>query len=62
MKGLKMIDGTLLNQIESCINDAIVNIKQINTGYVNDFFLIRNPSIFSDAKAFKIVMPANMRA
>lgn len=40
MKGLKMIDGTLLSQIESCINDTIVNIKQINTGYVNDVFLI----------------------
>jgi len=35
-----MIDGTLLNQIESCINDTVVNIKQINTGYVNDVFLI----------------------
>ena len=35
-----MIDGTLLSQIESCINDTIVNITQINTGYVNDVFLI----------------------
>lgn len=42
MKESKMIDGTLLNQIETYINGTIVNVKQIKRGYVNDVFLVHS--------------------
>lgn len=37
-----MINGILLDQIESNINDIIVSVKQIDIGYVNDVFLMNS--------------------